>query len=83
MYGAGTFEEKTETSARAANTGAAVNLQTHYPTVEQVRDAVQKVLGDKTFKSKAMGLKEVYASMDTVGNVREVVEEMAGKFYHK
>lgn len=78
---AGVTEDKVETSARAEMTGAAINLRTGVPSVEQVREALEKILKDPVYKQKAIELKEDYAKYNAFESVLEAVEEMADKFY--
>ncbi|KAK3695793.1 MGT family glycosyltransferase [Podospora appendiculata] len=75
---AGTTEEKPETAARAEWAGVAVNLRTSYPSVAQLREAVERILGDGRFKKRAMEVQREIAGEDPVGKVVENIEELAG-----
>ncbi|KAK4541709.1 hypothetical protein LTR36_007418 [Oleoguttula mirabilis] len=81
MILAGLSEDKAETCARGAMTGAAINLKTQTPTVEQVHEALETMLKGGTFKQKALELKKAYAAHDAVGSIVEAVNELANKFY--
>ncbi|KAK5111003.1 hypothetical protein LTR62_005378 [Meristemomyces frigidus] len=81
MVVAGLTEDKAEATARSAATGAAINLATQTPSVEHLRDAIQKVLQEPSYKAKAMGLKRDFAECDAVGSMIEGIQEMIGKFY--
>ncbi|KAK3669671.1 hypothetical protein LTR78_010423 [Recurvomyces mirabilis] len=81
MVVAGVTEDKAEATARAAATGAAVNLATQTPGAEQIREAVEKVLGERRYKERAMELKEDFARCDAVGSMVQAINEMAEKFY--
>ncbi|OQO03310.1 hypothetical protein B0A48_11566 [Cryoendolithus antarcticus] len=74
-------EDKIETTARAANTGAAINLKTQTPSVEQVRDALKTVLEVDSYRVKAKQLQKTYAEYDTVGIIEKTVLELADRFY--
>ncbi|KAK3337594.1 MGT family glycosyltransferase [Cercophora scortea] len=75
---AGTTEEKPETAARAEWAGVAVNLRTSYPSVAQLREAVERILGDEQFKERAVEIQREIAGFDPVGKVVENIEELAG-----
>lgn len=81
MILAGLTEDKAETTARGEMTGAAINLKTQTPTVEQLHEALEKVLKDQSYKQKALELKKAYAECDAAGSIVKMVEEMAEKFY--
>ncbi|USW48589.1 Putative UDP-glucuronosyl/UDP-glucosyltransferase [Septoria linicola] len=82
MILAGTTEDKVETGLRAEATGAAINLKTQTPSVEMVKEAIEKMLeDDEGYKAKADGLKKAYAECDAVGSVIGAVEELTEKFY--
>ncbi|GKU21833.1 unnamed protein product [Fusarium langsethiae] len=74
---AGTTEEKPESAARAEWAGVAVNLRTTYPSVEQLMNAVDEVLGNKGFKKKALDIQTQIAGYDPVGVIAECLEELA------
>ncbi|KAI9708532.1 MAG: hypothetical protein M1820_003994 [Bogoriella megaspora] len=78
MVVGGVTEDKMECCARAAMTGAAIDLRTQTPSVEQVRDAVVKVLISREYKRKAVELQEEYKKYDTVAKVVETIEELTG-----
>jgi UDP:flavonoid glycosyltransferase YjiC (YdhE family) len=67
--------DKAEVSVRAAWAGAAVNLKTGNPTPEQVREGVDKLLGDKRYKERAMELREENIKADALGTIEKIVEE--------
>ncbi|KAK1574324.1 MGT family glycosyltransferase [Colletotrichum navitas] len=50
---AGTSEDKRDTAARVTWVGAGIDLKTDTPSVNQVRDAVHRVLEEKTFANNA------------------------------
>lgn len=78
---AGGTEDKPEGCARAAWTGAAIDLRKTRPEVEEIRDAVEYVLFDKEqkVKKRAEELKAEYARYDCLGNIAIAVEELALK----
>lgn len=81
MVLAGTTEDKGHNGLLAEATGAAINLKTQTPTVEQIRNAVLEIQGNLSYKEKAQELKRAYAQCDPVKSVIEAIEEVSEKFY--
>ncbi|OQN97490.1 hypothetical protein B0A48_16643 [Cryoendolithus antarcticus] len=81
MVLAGLTEDKIETTARAANTGAAINLKTQTPSVEQVRDALKTVLEKDSYRAAAKELQKTYTEYDTVGIIEKTILELVERFY--
>jgi UDP:flavonoid glycosyltransferase YjiC (YdhE family) len=73
---AGETEEKKDSTAHAAWTGAAVNLATGRPLTTDVRAAVLKVLGDDTFRTAARRLQSEYAEYDALRTISNIVTEL-------
>lgn len=76
---AGTTEEKPETAARAEWAGVAVNLRTSYPSVEQLGRAVQEVLTNQRYKTRALEIQAEISRYDPVGVIIKNIEELAEK----
>lgn len=74
---AATTEEKPESAARAEWAGVAVNLRMDYPSVDQLRQAVDRVLLDQKYRNRALEVKDEVASYDPVGVIIENIEEIA------
>jgi MGT family glycosyltransferase len=81
MVVAGTAQDKAMTTEIAARTGAAINLNSQAPTAQQVKDALQQILSDQTYKEKALGLQRSYDALDTVGLVEESILGLSEKFF--
>ncbi|KAG9604033.1 UDP-Glycosyltransferase/glycogen phosphorylase, partial [Aureobasidium melanogenum] len=77
MVLAGVTEDKMETTARAAMTGAAINLRTQTPSVEQVKQAIETTTSGNSYQEKALVLKQAYASYDTLGIIENAVRVTA------
>ncbi|KAH0370219.1 UDP-Glycosyltransferase/glycogen phosphorylase, partial [Aureobasidium melanogenum] len=77
MVVAGVTEDKMETTARAAMTGAAINLQTQTPSMEQVKQAIETMTSRTDFQEKAFEIKQAYASYDTLGIIENAVRVTA------
>lgn len=73
----GTTEEKPETCARAEWAGVAVNLRTSNPTTGQLERAVNKILSDKRYKTRALEIQAEIAVSDPVGVIIENIESLA------
>ncbi|KAH8196844.1 hypothetical protein TruAng_008985 [Truncatella angustata] len=76
---AGTTEEKPETAARAEWAGVAVNLRTAYPSVEQLRRAVDEILGNEKYKIRALEIQAEIATYDPINVIIENIEELTSK----
>jgi UDP:flavonoid glycosyltransferase YjiC (YdhE family) len=76
MVLAGQTEDKTEVTARAAWTGAAINLATQRPKAEDVRAAVETVLSEPTYRECAAELAAEYARHDALTAIHETVVEL-------
>lgn len=70
---AGNSEDKAPTAARVAFHGVGVSLDTATPTPSQVRQAVEHVLGDGTFRKRARAMAEAYARHDAL----DLIESLA------
>lgn len=76
---AGMTEEKPETAARAEWAGVAVNLRTSYPSVGQLRQAVDEVLANERYKTRASEIQAEIATRDPLGVIVENIEELAAR----
>ncbi|KAK3937839.1 hypothetical protein QBC46DRAFT_391693 [Diplogelasinospora grovesii] len=76
MVLAGTAADKAEVCARAEWSGVAVNLRTARPSIEAIREALDKVLTEPAYKTRAAELKEENEAMDSLGTLEEIVWEM-------
>lgn len=74
---AGESEDKTEVAARAAYTGAAINLKTSHPSVEGIRCAVTAGLRDPEFKRQARRLMAEYQIHDAMLSIENCVLEFS------
>jgi UDP:flavonoid glycosyltransferase YjiC (YdhE family) len=77
MVLAGQTEDKSEVTARAAWTGAGVNLATQRPTPQQIRTAVEEVLRDPTYRRRAFELRREYAAHDPYAAIAAAVASLA------
>ena len=76
MVLAGVTEDKIEATARAAWTGAAVNLATQRPSAADLRKAVVTVLDTPSFKDHAARLSAEYARHDALGEISAAIREV-------
>jgi UDP:flavonoid glycosyltransferase YjiC (YdhE family) len=76
---AGDSEDKPEVAARVSWSGAGINLKTGRPTPEALRWAVQAVLRDPRYRTRAGALASEYARYDAVARAVQVVESTAGR----
>lgn len=76
---AGQTEDKKDTAARVAWAGVGVDLKTDSPSVEAVRDAVGRVLGDGGFRERVARLGDGLNELGGAGRACELLEELVGK----
>ena len=77
MVLAGMSEDKAEGNARTSHTGAAINLATQRPTSGQVRDAVQTVLDDPSYRDRAQQLQRAFTESDPLETIVTTVANLA------
>lgn len=75
MVMGGVTEDKPETSSRAEFAGIAINLKTGEPSIEQVRDAVSKILADAKYKEKIMEIKKENEEMKAMDTIEKTILE--------
>jgi UDP:flavonoid glycosyltransferase YjiC (YdhE family) len=73
---AGESEDKTEVAARAAHTGAAINLKSSRPSVEALRAAVLAALYNPRYVNDARRLQVEYSRHDALSAVNACVHEL-------
>lgn len=71
---AGDADDRIESNARVARTGAAVNLQTQWPRVEELRAAVSDVLHQERFRLASESLAEVYRAAQPLESISQAVQ---------
>lgn len=81
MILAGMNEDKKHNGMLGEATGAAINLRTQTPSVEQVRNAVLEIQSNASYKQKAQGLQDAYGKSDPVGTIVGAIEELSSKFF--
>ncbi|SFT13393.1 glycosyltransferase [Paenibacillus sp. BC26] len=79
MVLAGVSEDKIEGNARTAHTGAAINLKTHQPTPEAIREAVENVLAKPNYLANAQRLQAEYAALDPYTSIANAIAELDAK----
>lgn len=70
---AGQTEDKIEVSARVGWAGVGVNLRTNTPRPAQVRDAVEKVLSEASFRTATRHQAELMTAADPLATLRAVL----------
>ena len=73
----GATEDKPEVANRVARAGAGINLKTHRPTAQQVRDAVNAVLHTPRYREHARRLQAELAQHDAPTEAAVLPEELA------
>ena len=73
---AGTTEDKPEVGNRMAYSGVGINLKTNRPTEAQVRDAVNRVLGDASYRANARRVQAELARHDGPAEAANLLERL-------
>lgn len=75
MVVTGTGEDKPEIGSRVEWTGSGVYLRTDYPSVEEVRSAVEQVLSNGTYQTRAKELAGDFAEYDAATELPQLLEQ--------
>lgn len=82
VVAAGINEGKSDVNARLEYAGAGINLKTETPTPPAIAKAVEAILTDPAWKSRARAIQEQFEAEDGAGAAAEIIEEVvrsAGK----
>ena len=74
----GKTEEKPEIANRVEWSGVGVGVKALIPTEEQIRDAVQRVLTDVTYRARANAMRYEMADMNAATIAAQFLERLAG-----
>lgn len=74
---AGRTEDKVEVTARVGWSGAGIDLRTHRPSPDAVRDAVRTVLADRAYSARARRLADAFAVAPGLAGLDAVLRELA------
>lgn len=74
----GKTEEKPEIANRVEWSGVGVGIKALIPAEEQIREAVQRVLNDMTYRARANAIRYEMASLDSAARGAELLEQLAG-----
>jgi len=74
----GKTEEKPEIANRVEWSGVGVGVKALVPTEEQIRDAVQRVLTDVTYRARANAMRYEMADMNAATIAAQFLERLAG-----
>lgn len=72
---AGDTEDKTESTNRATWAGYALGLYTQKPSPEQIRGSVETVLANEKYKRRALELKALNETQNTIDKIEGWVKE--------
>jgi UDP:flavonoid glycosyltransferase YjiC (YdhE family) len=73
----GETEDKPEVNNRIAYAGVGINLHTATPKSKQIRDAVRKILSDKSYQQKAQQMQAEFAQYDAANTAAQLLEKLA------
>lgn len=74
LVAAGTTEDKPDVNARVAWAGIGVDLRTDTPDVDQLRTAIDTVLGDANYRARAQALAQEYGTYDAAVTLCALLE---------
>ncbi|MGU3451941.1 glycosyltransferase [Methylobacterium sp. 391_Methyba4] len=77
IVSAGTTEDKAEVNARIDWSGVGINLATNAPRVEDLREAITKVLAEPRFRERANAMAQSFAARDAVTGFLSAIDELA------
>ncbi|PON20617.1 hypothetical protein TGAM01_v210491 [Trichoderma gamsii] len=70
---AGESEEKAEVIMRATWAGFAVSLKTQTPTWQQIKEGVQRVLGDENYRRRAEELRQENEALNSLARIEQKI----------
>jgi UDP:flavonoid glycosyltransferase YjiC (YdhE family) len=73
----GTTEDKPEVGNRIAYSGVGINLKTATPRPEQIREAVQKILRNSSYRQKAQQMQAEFARHAAPVEAAQLLEQLA------
>lgn len=76
MVVAGVHEGKNEIGARVGHFKLGLNLKTEYPSVQQIKAAVQEIIGNKVYRQSVEKLQEEFAQYDPLELTAQYLEEI-------
>lgn len=74
----GKTEDKPEIANRVEWSGVGIGVKALIPTEEQIRDAMQRVLTDMTYRARANAIRYEMAGLDSAARGAELLEDLAG-----
>jgi UDP:flavonoid glycosyltransferase YjiC (YdhE family) len=81
MLVAGTGQDKNVTNVLVEVKGVGVNLGTQKPSVHEIREGVEKVLGEEKYKRNAVAMSEVFKTYDMATVIDDVIQEEVEKWF--
>ncbi len=76
IVSAGATEDKAEIGTRIAWSGVGVNLGSNAPDAEAVRDGVDRVLGDPSYRERARAMAATFADLNTEREVFAILDRL-------
>jgi UDP:flavonoid glycosyltransferase YjiC (YdhE family) len=74
IVAAGRTEDKAEVGARVAWSGVGVEIPSQQPSVAELRQAVERVLSDPSYRSRAQAIADDMAAIDTRAEILGVLD---------
>jgi UDP:flavonoid glycosyltransferase YjiC (YdhE family) len=72
-------EDKADVSMRGELAGIGINLETDQPSVEAIRDGVDKILADSSIKARCVEIQRENQELNCVAQLEKIVKEFSDK----
>jgi UDP:flavonoid glycosyltransferase YjiC (YdhE family) len=79
MVLAGLSEDKPEIGSQVASSGSGISLRTDTPTAEQVRDSVEQILSEPSYRANAKRLAAEFAQYDSTKELLRLLEAVVAE----
>jgi len=77
IVSAGTTEDKAEVNARIGWSGVGIDLATNAPRIDDLREAVTKVLAEPRFRERANAMAQSFAARDAATGFLSAIDQLA------
>ena len=79
MVLAGLSEDKPEIGAQVVSVGSGIGLRTDTPAPEQLRDLVEQILSEPSYRTNAKRLEAEFAEHDSAKELLQLLEAVVSK----
>ncbi|MDE4915147.1 hypothetical protein PQI07_31495 [Methylobacterium sp. 092160098-2] len=83
IVAAGRTEDKAEVGARVAWSGVGVEIPSQRPSVSDLREAVERMLFDSSYRRRAQAIAADMAAIDTRAEILAVFDDLVARTIHR